>query len=105
MKLTEKQLEDLAKRNLANFGPSKDMFIHGYGQVLKDGKPTVVEIKWAEDLDKVKTKLDVKNWLKDSLNTLWCIPIQLVIGNYAAFAQGFTQLYYDFKNNQYTVRK
>ena len=104
--MTEKQLEDLAKRSAANFGPAKDMFVQDYGQILKNGEVTEAGKRFAKNFTKThKNKLDVLGWLKDSAGTIGSTPFFLVVSIYAVFSHMFVQLYYDFRNNQYTVRK
>lgn len=45
----QKIIEDAATRSAQNMGAPKDMWIVGYGQILKDGKPTESGLQWYED--------------------------------------------------------
>lgn len=55
-KLNDEQLEELALKNLQNFGDPQEMWVPGYGQVLRDGKYTEEGLRWLKDAQEATEK-------------------------------------------------
>lgn len=47
--LTQEDIEQAALKAMEQFGAPKDVFIPGYGWILKDGKATDVGLSWYQE--------------------------------------------------------
>lgn len=46
----EAAIEEAARLSAENFGAPEDMYVEGYGQVLRGGKPTAAGLKWYKEV-------------------------------------------------------